>query len=340
MFKRIKKLSILIVLLCIVLITITFVSGKETNGSATVSNATENVISPQTNSQDIELQTSYISDTLEAGETYEYKVQVKNIDNKDIIIEPRFNANSIFYPMAATGQASSVATANVAQESNNASSTNDTPTLVSTPVASGAMQAPTGISNQAFDNNAVKISAPTTIKAGEVVDMMITVTVPDNATGSYNINIDMNVNNQENSPYNPQLSLSFTVHQLLTVPYVKTFYTKTDAPVMIVISADTYNLDMSTRISPKIEDPSFSLGLTYNGDPVNLTFVKSVESENVGTGTMYPTWISMTGNAYQSYGTHHEETYKLPGAIGEYKLSILPKNTNSFGYSITIGNNT
>ena len=199
---------------------------------------------------------------------------------------------------------------------------------------------PYGTNGQAFDSSAINISAPSTIKAGEVVNMTITIVVPDNSTGNYYSAIDMNVNGVENNQYNPQLSLSFTVQQPLTVPYIKTFSATTDAPVMIDISADTYNSDMGTRISPVVEDPAFNVELTCNSNPVNLTLVKTVESGNIGSGIAYPIWISTTENAYQSTGEHYVETYKANGAIGDYKLSILPKNTNNFGYSITIGNNT
>ena len=338
--KGIKKLSIFIILLCIVFIQIASVSGKETNENTTISNGTIDVINPQSNSPDIEFQTSYISDSLEAGKTYQYKVQVRNVGNKDITIEPRFNANSpILYAMAATGQASDASITNATQESNITTETNSIPTPSTTPVTSSAMMS-TNTNEQAFDNSAVNISAPSTIKVGEVVDMIITVTVPDNVTGSYYTNIDMNVNGVENDQYNPQLSLSFAVQQPHASPYVKTFSTTTDAPVMIDVSADTYNSDMGTRISPKIEDPSFCVKLTYNGNPVNLTLVKTIESGNVGTGNIYPTWVSTTENSYQSYGVHYAETYKVQGAVGDYKLCIFPKNTNNFGYSITIGNNT
>jgi hypothetical protein len=195
-------------------------------------------------------------------------------------------------------------------------------------------------SGQAFGNDAVKISAPSTIKAGEIANMTITVTVPDNATGSYYSSIDINVNNEENNQYNPQLGMSFAVQQSLTELYVKSFSTTMKTPVMIEVSADSYSSDSGTRISPKKEDPSFDLELTCNGDPVNLTFVKTVGSGNVGTGNIYPTWISTTENAYQSYGEHYVETYKANGAVGDYQLSILPKNTTNFGYSTTVGNNT
>jgi hypothetical protein len=42
-------------------------------------------------------------------------------------------------------------------------------------------------------------------------------------------------------------------------------------------------------------------------------------------------------NTYQNYNEHYSETYTVPGAKGDWKLTILPKNTNNFGYSITSG---
>lgn len=355
MVKRAKLLTIFLILLCAAIIPAAFISGCMADNNTTVTNAAVKSMYPQYYSPDIELQTSYISDTLEAGKTYEYKVQVKNVDNKSITIEPRLSANyPIIYPMAsqgASGQASSVST--TSKESTNNPATVSTPTPINAPSVSGAPSVssasavtsampmmPYGTSGQAFDSSAVNISAPPTIKAGEVVNMTITIVVPDNSTGNYYSAIDMNVNDVENNPYNPQLSLSFTVQKPLTVPYVKTFSTTTNAPVTIDVSSDTYDSNMGTRISPKIEDPSFDVGLTRNSNPVNLTLVKTVESGNVGSGIIYPTWVSATGTTYQIYGNHYVQTYMVQGAVGDWKLSILPKNTNNFGYSITIGNNS
>ena len=68
-----------------------------------------------------------------------------------------------------------------------------------------------------------------------------------------------------------------------------------------------------------------------------MTFVKSVESGSANIGSYYPIWAIENGNIYQNYGDHYVETYRSPGAIGDWKLTILPKNTNNFGYSITVG---
>lgn len=191
--------------------------------------------------------------------------------------------------------------------------------------------------SQAFSNDAIKISAPSTIKVGEVANMTIQVHVPVNATGYYSGNIDMNVDGKANDGTNPQINLNLNVWQQPKVPYVKTFTTTTNAPIMIEVSTDNYDSSMGLRISPKNIDPSFDLGLTRNCIPVNMTFVKSVESGNVGVGSSYPVWAMKNGNIYQNNGDHYVKTYEVPGAIGNWELSILPKNTANFGYSIIVG---
>ena len=193
--------------------------------------------------------------------------------------------------------------------------------------------------SQAFGNDAIKISAPSTLKAGEVANLTLQVQVPENATGSYNGNIDMNVNGKANDGYNSQLGLSFSIWQQPVVPYVKNFNATTNEPIMIEVSTDIYNMDMGLLCSPKKEKPSFELGLTRNSSPVNLTFMKSVESGTVGIGSYYPLSAVKNENIYQNNNEHYIETYTVPGAIGNWKLTILPKNTNNFGYSITIGDN-
>jgi beta propeller repeat protein len=191
--------------------------------------------------------------------------------------------------------------------------------------------------SQAFDDDAIEISAPSTIKVGEVANMTIRVHVPENATGYYNENIDMNVDGKANDGTNPQINLYFTVWQQPTVPYVKIFSTTTNAPIMIEVSTDNYDYAMGLRTSPKDKDPSFDLGLIHNSVPVNVTFVKSLDSGNVGVGSSYPVWAMKDGNIYQSSGDHYVETYTVPGAPGNWELTILPKNTANFGYSITVG---
>jgi hypothetical protein len=237
----------------------------------------------------IELQTSYISDNIEAGKDYTYQVKIKNVAKKDITIDPKLTSYNYGYA-------------------------------------------------QAFSDDAIQVCAPKTIKVGEVTNVTIIVRVPENATGSYNGNINMNVNGNENDGSSPQIGLGFSVSQQPTVPYVKIFDTSTDSPITIEVSYQDYS-DTGLRISPKNEKPAVELGLIRNSSPVNMTLVKSVESGSPSFGSSYPIWAIENGNFYQDYSTSHVETYKVSGAIGNWKLTILPKHLANFGYSITIGDN-
>lgn len=241
----------------------------------------------------IQLETQYISDTLDAGKEYEYKVKVKNVADKDVTIDPKIPSYGVSYD----------------------------PSYV-----------------PAFKSDAIEISAPSTIKAGETANMTIKVKVPENATGRYSGSIAMNVDGETSSDYAnyPQLSLDFTVFKQPLIPYVKTFKTANEKPITVDVSAYT-NVNPYLQ-SPKREKPSFELKLNRNNNPVEMTLVRSVESGTVNIGGGYPQVWPMNGETvYQSFGDSYVETYQVPGAVGDWELSILPKNMQTFGYSITVG---
>ena len=241
----------------------------------------------------IELQTGYLSDTVEAGQEYEYKIKIKNVADKDVTIDPK-----------------------VARYMYDGSS-----------------------NTLALSDDAIVISAPSVIKAGEIISMTIRVPVPENATGSYSGNIEMNVDGKANDGYTPQIGMNFRAIQQPAVPYVKIFNTTSTAPITIEVSADTYDPGMGLRISPKSEEPSFKLKLKYNSHSVRISPTKITQSNNVNIGGYYfPAWALDNNTIYQNTYNHYVETYTVPGAIGKWELSIMPKNTESFGYSITSEN--
>ncbi len=241
----------------------------------------------------IQLQTSYISDSFEAGTENEYRIKIKNVATRDITINPTLNTYNEYYRYY----------------------------------------------EQAFGSDAIEISAPSTIKAGEIANMSIRVHVPENATGYYNGYINMNVNGKANDGYVPGVNLYFNVWQP-PAPFVKTFYTTTDDPIMIEVSGDMYRSDNELRVSQKKDKLPFELGMTYNSNPVNMTFVNSSESgsADVQENYNYPIWANGNKKIYQNVRDHYTATYIVPGAIGEWDLSILPKGANSFQYSIKIAN--
>jgi hypothetical protein len=246
----------------------------------------------------IELQTSYISDTVKAGQEYEYKIKIKNVAYRDITIDPK-----------------------VIRSTYDSSDT------------------------FALSDDAILISAPSDIKAGEIADMTIKVPVPKTATGTYNGYIEMNVDGKtKDGSYppivlsNPQIGLSFRVVQQPAVPYVKTLKTTSAAPITIEVSTDTCDPTMGLRISPKNEEPSFKLKLKSNSHFVSLSPTKITQSTNVNTGDYFPAWALDNSLIYQNTGSHYVETYIVSGVTGTYELQIMPKNTESFVYSITSEN--
>ena len=89
------------------------------------------------------------------------------------------------------------------------------------------------------------------------------------------------------------------------------------------------------RISPEKEEPSFEINLKCNSNPVNLTLVEKTQGGSVSAQTSYyPVWAMEDDLIYDSV-KQYTGTYEVPGAIGTWELSILPKNVNSFTYSVS-----
>ncbi len=191
----------------------------------------------------------------------------------------------------------------------------------------------------AFSNDIIQLSAPSIIKADELANMTIRIPVPENATGSYNAFIEMNPDGKKSDVSVQQISLSFMVNKQPSVPYAKTFNTTTADPITIEVSTGNYDPDTSVRVSPKKEEPYFEVGLKCGSSPVNLTLVKDTERGTVyADGYNFPIWAMEEGSGYESNSRQYVETYRVPGAIAAWELTILPKNAYSFDYSITVGN--
>lgn len=242
----------------------------------------------------IQLETQYISDAIEAGKEYQYRIKIKNVASKDVTIDPK-----------------------IPEYSNNYD-----PSYI-----------------PAFGSDAIEISAPSTIKAGEAANMTVRVKVPEKAIGRYSGTISMNVDGIVTPDYitNPQINLDLSILKQPLVPYLKAFKTTNRKPITVEVNA--YTNENPWLISPKREKPSFELTMRHNNKSVKMTFVKSVESSSISIGgSPFPVWPMDDKSIYQNYGSSYIETYTAPGAAGDWDLSILPKNTQNFGYSITVGN--
>jgi hypothetical protein len=240
----------------------------------------------------IELQTTYISDTVKAGEEYEYRIKIKNVADKDVTINPELTGYTYDISSNTLG----------------------------------------------IGDDSVVISAPSVIEAGGIANMTIKVPVPEGGTGSYSGYIDMNVDGKTGDGSNPQLGLYLRSIQEPTVPYVKTFSTTNNAPLTIEVSTNMYDQTMGLRVSPKIEEPSFKVKMKCNSRSVRMSPTKLVQNNNVNIGaSSFPAWSLDDSTNYQDTSKYYVETYTVPGAVGKWELSIMPKNAENFGYSITFG---
>lgn len=265
----------------------------------------------------IELQTTYLYDVVEAGKEYEYMVKIKNVADKDVTIYPK--VNSYTYGILYSTSSSTVRPI-------------DGEVIVEAPSSSSTF------GTFGLSNDEVIVEAPSIIKAGEIVNMTIKVPVPENATGSFNGYIDMNVDGKTNDGSNSQLSFYLRVMQQPEVPYVKNFNTTSNTPITIEVSTDSYDQTTGLRISPKIEEPSFKVNLKCNSCPICITPTKVIQTNNVNVGGYsFPLWAMDDNPIYQNTNKHYAETYIIPGKAGKWELSILPQNMETFTYSITLG---
>jgi hypothetical protein len=255
-----------------------------------------------------------VNDLVEAGKKYTYEVKLRNTGDKDIAIAPELtNTGGITYP---------------------------------------------GGISQAFENNAISIEAPETIKAGDTAIVKLSLDVPASAKGSYNGNLDLNIDDPGFREYEGQVPLSFRILQVLKEPYEATFETKTAEPITLEVKAYLYGYGLYNTGENRNLTPSFNVSLKdpagkevtpslvntkYMGminivdnvypQPYPLPYVSSKTGSGMETSSNQ---VSYQGN-YQGGTTTFVETYTVPGAEGEWTLSILPKNTENFEYTVTIG---
>ncbi len=197
-----------------------------------------------------------------------------------------------------------------------------------------------GTSSLAFENDAISITAPSVVKAGETAVVNVHLEVPDDAKGTYFGSIDLDIDDPSIDEWDDEVSLEFEVWTQPTETYTKVFTTQTNNPIIIEVSTNTYNYDrwMEADSQNQNEDPSFDLTLQNGSGDVELNLVKTTYSGTVSLGaSSYPPWEIDGAGIYQEVTESYVETYDTSGSIGEWTLSILPVNIERFEYSITIG---
>ena len=302
----------------------------------------------------VQILTPYVNDLVEAGKSYTYEVKLKNTGNQDIAISPELTEGEgiIYYGSAASSTVSPPTVPSSIMSSPTVSdSTVSSPTMSDSTVSSSIMSPSAGPA-QAFGKEAITVEAPEKIKAGQTDVVKLKLAVPANAKGSYSGSLDLHINDPGISN-GGTVPLSFRILPVLKEPYETSFEARTDDPITIGITAYQYGYGMYTSGGNRDLTPSFKVNLKDpSGNKVTPTLIntKSSGSINIVDNT-YPqprplldVSSKIAGNmetynqgSYQGGTTTFVETYTVPGATGKWTLSILPKNTENFEYSITIG---
>ena len=201
---------------------------------------------------------------------------------------------------------------------------------------------PFGMMSSAFEDDAITITAPSVVKAGETVIVNVHLEVPDDSKGNYNGAIDLNIDDPSIREWDGQVQMNFDVWTQPTDPYIKTFTTRTDGPVTIEISSNPYSeyayaMWMGADTQDK-KEPSFDVTLEDDSGEVEMTLVKTTYSGSVSLGmSNFPPWEVDSTGIYQDLSSSYIEEYSAPCAAGDWTLGILPGNADMFSYTITFG---
>lgn len=269
----------------------------------------------------VQILTPSVNDLVEAGQNYTYEIKLRNTGERDIAIAPELvEGGGIIYEQAATPGSE-----------------------------------PSSRPDYIFGNEAITIEAPASIKAGQTAVVKLNLAVPPEAKGSYSGTLKLNIDDPAILD-GGMVYLNFRILPVVGDPYTTIFEADTDGPITIEIKAYQYGYDLYRAGQNRDLTPSFNVSLTNpSGEEVTPTLVSTqyVGSISIiddsypqpypvshvsrivgGAGTSSE---EKTQGNYQGGTTTFVETYTVPGAAGEWTLSIHPRNTESFEYSVKIG---
>ncbi|MEA1907693.1 MAG: hypothetical protein U9N43_01485 [Euryarchaeota archaeon] len=199
---------------------------------------------------------------------------------------------------------------------------------------------------QAFEDDAISITAPPIVPANGTATVNIHLEVPLYANGEYHSGLDLGIDDSSSGGWygdSETVQLNFMVWTQPTEHYMKEFVTKTAAPITIEIESNQYRYDMcggGSSGSGDDEKPSFDVVLNGpDGDPVTLTrtVVEYQGYVHLGGSSCTPPWETDSRGMYNEGHTSYVERYTANGQIGNWELGILPHYVEEFEYTIEIG---
>ncbi|VVB84479.1 NPCBM-associated, NEW3 domain of alpha-galactosidase [uncultured archaeon] len=192
----------------------------------------------------------------------------------------------------------------------------------------------------AFTDDAITITAPQAIPANATGTVKVHVNVPADSAGSYNGWIELGIDDPSIMEGQGRVSLSFNVWKQPVEPFAKNFSLMEASPITIEITGSSYSsypypVPASGQIMTA-KQPSFEVSLEGIAGTVVLNLTKTVVKGSVSVGGQPMPWGNDNA-AYQEMNPQYIETYKANVSAGDWKLKVMPSNTQSFDYTITIG---
>lgn len=252
----------------------------------------------------IQIQTPYITDQLEAGKEYDYKIKLKNTGDKAVAIDPKISQQDrMSGPYGTTEGAFS----------------DDAITI----------NAPKEIAAGKIAEINVHITVPADARGNYRGAIDLGIDDPSFRRDDWAdlVRLEFGVWKQPTEPF----VKTFTSKEAVPVTI----------EISSNLFEGLYKYFAAGAETKNTKDPSFAVTLTDSDNKtIPLTKIKTVIKGGVslgGMGTMFPPWESESEGIYQEMGTQYMETYTAGVPAGDMKLGIMPQNTQHFEYTITMG---
>ncbi|MEA3488583.1 MAG: hypothetical protein U9R10_04950 [Euryarchaeota archaeon] len=243
----------------------------------------------------------HISDRAKAGKSYEYEIQLENIGDTAIAINPEIEGEEerfIEFP------------------------------------------SPYGYKEGRMPEDWLTIEAPASVPANSTATVTVTVDVPEDASGWRETKLNLNIDDPSINEWDEIVYMNLEVWKPPTTPYSDKFVVEQGDVFSVMVSARQYAYDRHS-VTEKEEEPSFNTVLSDpNGTTVTPESVKTVKKREVSVGYM-PWDVpgdATSEDPYHVMSTEYSKTYEVTNATGgTWTLEILPVDVQDFEYTIEIG---
>lgn len=194
-----------------------------------------------------------------------------------------------------------------------------------------------------LDAKSFTVSGPFNLPPGQNGTITLKVNVPRNASGYFNGNVDLGIDDPAIRMEENRIQLNFQIWKQPGGGFSKKFLVTSQEPISLELSSAMPMMMPVTeagtpRDMPRRE-PSFDATLTGPDGNANLVLVEKVIKGSVNLGGDPMLANGDRPGQYQETGTQYIFTYSAQGKPGEWTLAVMPRNTQSFEYKISQGGN-